>query len=107
MNDFTKEELEDIKESLRSYLQQDHCDNGWANGIRTLEDKIQSMIDNYDDIDGKPSEITAVFPDCPKCNSKISDTAAVFWSEGYTKIIEWRASCSNICCDYVLVNKHE
>lgn len=75
MNDFTKEELEDIRESLRSYLQQDHCDNGWANGIRTLEDKIQSMIDNYCEHDWQSGcashDCHAQCVWCPKCKKDL------------------------------------
>ncbi len=46
-------------------------------------------------------------PLCKKCNSKLSDTAAIFWSHDNMRIIEWRASCSNILCNYVLVINHE
>jgi predicted Zn-ribbon and HTH transcriptional regulator len=44
---------------------------------------------------------------CQKCGYKMNDTAAVFWNKEMTKIIEWRASCSNRCCDYVLVSKND
>lgn len=47
MNDFTKGELEDIKNGIKLLLQKDYCDNGYTIEIRSLEDKIQSMIDNY------------------------------------------------------------
>lgn len=47
MNDFTKEELEEIEDGLILSLQQPHCDSTWANSVRDLRKKIQSMIDNY------------------------------------------------------------
>lgn len=53
------------------------------------------------------NEITLSIPDCPECGSKLSDTAAVFWSRDMMKIIEWRASCSNRTCRYVMVHKDE
>lgn len=47
MNDFTKEELEDLRNGVRLLLEQDHCDGGYTREIRALEDKLQSMIDSY------------------------------------------------------------
>ena len=53
------------------------------------------------------NKITMDIPKCNKCNSKLSDTAAVFWNNDYTKIIETQASCSSRTCDYILVIKNE
>lgn len=47
MNDFTKQELEEIEDGLILSLQQPHCDSTWANSVRDLRKKIQSMIDDY------------------------------------------------------------
>lgn len=52
-------------------------------------------------------ELTVYASKCPKCSSKMSETAAVFWAKDYSKIIETRSSCSNRTCDYVLVMKNE
>ena|GEM_PF-5728186 len=51
--------------------------------------------------------ITTLTQSCQKCHSKLCDTAAVFWNEDRTKIIETRCSCSNRMCDYILVIKNE
>jgi hypothetical protein len=51
--------------------------------------------------------ITAYMQKCQKCHSKLHDTAAVFWNKDHTKIIETRASCSNLTCDYILVIRNE
>jgi len=44
MNDFTKEELEDIRNSLGIWIR---SENANPQSIISLRDKIQSMIDNY------------------------------------------------------------
>ncbi len=48
MNDFTKEELEDLFDNttvaINSYT---GCDSGWKKENRALILKIQSLIDNY------------------------------------------------------------
>lgn len=60
MNDFTKEELKEIKDGLRLSLEQPHCDSTWAKDTRALKDKIQSMIENYCEHEWKNH--------CPECN---------------------------------------
>lgn len=52
-------------------------------------------------------KLTVHNPECPKCNSKLNDTAAIFLNKEFTKIIETRGSCSNRCCDYIRVTKNE
>ncbi len=53
------------------------------------------------------NELTSNYPVCAKCNKKLNDTAAIFWNNDFTKIVETRASCSSRDCDYVLVIKNE
>lgn len=45
---FTKDELIDLRSGIRLLINEDHCDSSYTREIRSLEDKIQSMIDNYD-----------------------------------------------------------
>ncbi len=48
MNDFTKEELEDLLDSLNASLDADtSCDSTWRKDIRALKNKLQSLINNY------------------------------------------------------------
>ena len=58
-------------------------------------------------VSDKVTALTSQIPLCPKCNNKLSDTAAVFWDKEMTKIVEWRAGCSNIKCDYIMVKHNE
>jgi len=52
-------------------------------------------------------ELTMHNPVCPTCNNRLNDTAAIFWNNEFTKIIETRTPCSNRCCEYVRVTKDE
>lgn len=47
MNDFTKEELQDIREGICNLISVGSADSQWNKDIHNLKDKIQSMIDNY------------------------------------------------------------
>lgn len=76
MNDFTKEELKDIKNGIEFLLQEDHCDSGYTIEIRSLEDKIQFMIDNYCEHEYKKTLVGCFRNTCHKCqHSKPWDIA--------------------------------
>ena len=47
MNDFTKEELENIIDGVNLLISTGSCDCEWNNKIKSLRIKLQSMIDNY------------------------------------------------------------
>ena len=63
MNDFTKEELGEIKSCV--YFEGWKPD-GLENANQNLIDKIQSMIDNYQEIKTPTMENYC----CPKCNEE-------------------------------------
>jgi RNA polymerase-binding transcription factor DksA len=69
MKDFTKEELEDIRNGITLLLQEDHCDSNYSRDIRSLEDKIQSLIDNY--CEHEPHIEFGGFNQCEKCGKSV------------------------------------
>jgi len=71
MNEFSKDELIDIRSGIRLLLEEDHCDSRYTIEIRSLEDKIQLMIDSYCEhnfeITYRMKEIT----ECKKCGLEL------------------------------------
>lgn len=47
MNEFTKEELKEIKYGICHLISEGSCDSQWNNDVKILKEKIQSMIENY------------------------------------------------------------
>lgn len=64
MNDFSKDELIDIRSGIRILLEQDHCDSGYTMEILSLKDKIQLMIDSY-------CENNKQITECQKCGLEL------------------------------------
>ena len=46
MNDFTKEELIDLKYGIDKVIAIGSCDSTWNKEMRSLSQKLQDMIDN-------------------------------------------------------------
>lgn len=65
MNDFTKEELADLKDYINYAVS--HSYGPTADKVDTIYNKIQSMIDNYCEHESDGLSYTAYPPQC-KCN---------------------------------------
>ncbi len=47
MNDFSKDELIDLKYGIDKIIAIGSCDSSWNKDMRDLEQKLKSMIENY------------------------------------------------------------
>lgn len=75
MNDFTKEELENIIDGVNLLISTGSCDCEWNNKIKSLKIKLQSMIDNYCEHKWANSccncPMESIY--CEKCDLRMSD----------------------------------
>lgn len=71
MNNFTKDELDNIRLGIQELIANGSFDSEWNKDIKTLHIKIQSLIDNYCDHD-ETIEIEAPSDLCKKCNKVLS-----------------------------------
>ena len=67
MNEFTKEELEELNSMIHRYMYA--CIDVTRTNI--LHKKIQSMIDNYCEHEWEHTKATANYLDCFKCKCKV------------------------------------
>lgn len=47
MNDFTKEELDNLRYGIHRLISEGSCDSTWNADIKGLKNKLDSMIDSY------------------------------------------------------------
>ena len=69
MNDFTKDELDNLRLSIHETIISDTgCDSTWRMEMRGLKLKIQSLIDNYCEHDEGYEQDSMMVDICKKCN---------------------------------------
>ncbi len=73
MNDFTKEELDDLRLGINALISEGSCDSTWNADIRALKIKIQSLIENYCEHEKTEFIMDVGIDRCTNCGVTVDD----------------------------------